>query len=110
MIQILSHTFRDRSERMRLIRDRDFDRYFAMLDFERQQRESVARMLMYAAERHGCVLMPEGDGRWQYLHRSAKYDCLQFTTWDMYGPVCDVAVMDEGDLLERMTGGVFAYA
>ena len=110
MTNLVEHTFADRHDRMDLIRDRDFDRYFRMLEVAVEESEGIARLLMYAAYRHGCVRIERGRGQWHYLHRSAKYgNDLQLTTWDEYGPVSDARIREASDFSYLMNGTVTAY-
>jgi len=114
MNKLLEHTFSDRHDRMDLLRDHDIDGYFRMLEISIAESESIARLLMYAAYFHGCVLI-ERDGhgtQWHYLHMSCKYgNDLQLTTWDEYGPVSDDRIRKAEDLslLHLMNGTVKAY-
>lgn len=112
-MKLIEHTFVDRHDRMDLIRDRDFDRYFRILELSVEESRRIARLLMYAAYRHGCVRI-ERDGRegqWHYLHRSWKYGSnLQLTTWDEYGPVSDMMVRRESDFSYLMNGTITARA
>ena len=112
MTKLLEHTFTDRHYRMNLLRNHDADRYFRMLELSIDESESIARLLVYAAYVHGCVLIGrEGHGtQWHYLHKSPKYgNDLQLTTWDEYGPVSDERISDAGDFSYLMNGMVKAY-
>lgn len=113
MTKLLEHTFADRHLRMNFLRNNDSDRYFRMLELSIGESEDIARLLMYAAYFHGCVLIGrEGHGtQWQYLHRSPKYgNDLQLTTWDEHGPVSDARIREASDFSYLMNGTVTAYA
>lgn len=45
----------DRHDRMELLVDKDYDRYFRMLELACDEAEAVAGHVMYLAHRHGCV-------------------------------------------------------
>ena len=111
--KLIEYTFADRHDRMDLIRDRDFERYFHMLELSVEESKRIAKLLMYAAYRHGCVRIDrEGHkGQWHYLHRSCKYGGnLQLTTWDEYGPVSDMRVRNESDFSYLMNCTITARA
>ena len=113
MVKLLEHTFADRQYRMSFLRNHDADRYFRMLELSIAESESIARLLMYAAYFHGCVLIGrEGHGtQWHYLHKSPKYgNDLQLTTWDDFGPVSDARIREASDFSYLMNGTVTAYA
>lgn len=112
MTKLLEHTFEDRQYRMSFLRNHDTDRYFRMLELSIAESESIARLLMYAAYFHGCVLIGrEGHGtQWHYLHKSPKYgNDLQLTTWDDFGPVSDARIREASDFSYLMNGTVKAY-
>lgn len=105
---LMEYRFMDEHDRMKLIRDGDFDRYFNLLDVSIAESERIARCLMYAAYLHGCILITKtGNGNVWYLHRSAKYgNDLQLTTWDEYGAVSDVRVRSVSDIYDIMNGKI----
>lgn len=112
MGKLLEHTFADRHGRMNLLRNHDTDRYFRMLELSIAESEDMARLFMYAAYFHGCVLIRrEGHGtQWHYLHKSPKYgNDLQLTTWDEHGPVSDERIREEGDFSYLTNGTIKAY-
>lgn len=112
MTKLIEHTFLDTRPRMRLLSERDFDRYFNMLELSIEESKSIARILMYAAYVHGCIMIDRrrDTTQWHYLHRSAKYgDDLQLTTWDKYGPVSDARVSTERDFSYLMNETISAY-
>ena len=97
---------------MSFLRNHDGERYFRMLELLIAESESIAKLLMYAAYFHGCVLIGrEGHGtQWHYLHRSPKYgNDLQLTTWDDFGPVSDERIREASDFSYLMNGTVTAY-
>lgn len=110
MRKVLEHTFDDGHERLELLRDKDYDLYFAMLDKSIEESEAIALALMCYAARYGCVLIQkEGQPTWYYLHRSPKYyGGLQLTTWDEFGPASDIGVMKPSDFSYLMNGTVTA--
>lgn len=111
MRKVLEHTFDDSHERLELLRDRDYDEYFAMLDKAVEESETIALAIMCHAARCGCVLIrKEGQPIWHYLHRSVRYqDSLQLTTWDEMGPVSDIRVKEPSGFSYLMNGTVTAY-
>lgn len=112
MTKLMEYTFMDRHDRMEALRESDIDRYFRILELSVDESEDIARLLMYAAYFHGCVLIRrEGHGtQWHYLHKSPKYgNDLQLTTWDEYGPVSDERIREAEDFSYLMNGTVSAY-
>jgi hypothetical protein len=110
--KLMEYTFTDRHERFDRLKEKDFDRYFNLLDLSVSESRGIARALMYAAYLHGCVMIERDRDRrqWRYLHRSAKYGSdLQLTTWDEYGPLSDERIRESGDLSYLMNGTVKAY-
>lgn len=113
MNKLIEYTFTDRHERFDRLREKDFDRYFNLLDLSVSESRSIARTLMYAAYLHGCVMIERDRDRrqWRYLHRSAKYgNDLQLTTWDEHGPVSDARIRDASDFSYLMGGTIVVYA
>ena len=110
-MKLMEYTFADRQERMKLLKDQDFDRYFNALEVSTEERRRIARTLMYAAYMHGCIMIDKGRSQWYYLHKAWKYgNDLQLTTWDEYGPVSDLRIRDADDFSYLMNGTVTAYA
>lgn len=82
----------DRAERMRLVKDKDFDAYFELLDHLTNVRTKVAEDLMSMAYEHGCVMVQPMTGIMRnhryYISPSLSVDGgLRYTTWDNKGPV-----------------------
>lgn len=80
-----------RSERMQLIKDRDFDEYFAIMDKLIEQRTQVADLIIRLTKEHGCVMVQPTEGICKnhryYIHPRPDKDGLRITAWDNYGPI-----------------------
>ena len=78
-----------RSERMQLIKDRDFDEYFAIMDQLIEQRTKAADEIIELVGKHGCVMVEPVDGirHRYYVHPRLDKDGLRITAWDNYGPI-----------------------
>ena len=81
-----------RSERMQLIKDRDFDEYFAIMDQLIEQRTKAADEIIDLVSRYGCVMVrPITNGALRYhryyVHPRTDKDGLRVTVWDKRGPV-----------------------
>lgn len=106
---LIQYRFMDGYERMNLLKESEFDRYFNLLGLSMEEGNRIARCLMYAAYFHGCILIVQGQSerQWWFLHRAAKYgNDLQLTTWDEYGPVSDTRIRQAKDLSHLMTGEI----
>lgn len=80
-----------RSERMQLIKDKDFDEYFAIMDRLIEQRTKAANEIIELVNRHGCVMVRPTEGAYKnyryYVHPRADKNGLRVTVWDRRGPV-----------------------
>lgn len=99
----MEHKFFEKHDRYELV---DVDTLFRMLEMSVYESETVAKLAMYAANLHGCVLISRRGSQWHYLHRSPKYGTLQFTTWDDDGPMSDIKVEEPSDFSFLMNGTV----
>lgn len=98
----------------------DFDAYLNAADRLDDRVDAVSHEVFALAVDHGCVMLDAhglgiNDDAYtrrqyrQYLHRSTRYPgCLQLTSWDELGPICDVRIGRVEDLskeLRHSTGG-----
>lgn len=80
-----------RSERMKLIRQKDFDEYFAIMDELIERRTEAANEIIDLVNKYGCVMVQPTDGICKshryYIHPRADKEGLRITAWDNYGPI-----------------------
>lgn len=83
--------FDSRSERMQLIREKDFDAYFDLMDTLIERRQVAAAEIIDLVSEFGCVLVQPTEGAYKsyryYVHPRADKDGLRVTVWDNRGPV-----------------------
>jgi hypothetical protein len=100
------------------LRKHDITHYLDAADMLDNRIDAIACNLYDLASTYGCVMVDVNglgvnDNAYtrqevrQYLHRSARYPgCLQLTTWDCYGPVCDVRISDAAELATELRHNV----
>ena len=101
-----------RAARMQLVRDRDYDAYFDALDYLAALMEDAAHDIIELVGRFGCVVVRPigGTGHWYYVHPSLRFDGLQYTSWDKFGPIGDVWIDDASDLAEELPHYAFTVS
>ena len=89
-------------------------RYFDIAEAFDGRIDAISREVYALALDYGCVMVDTNglginDNAYtrcqyrQYLHRSARYPgCLQLTSWDDLGPICDVRIADCDDLAQEL--------
>lgn len=94
-----------RSERMQLVKDRDFDEYFALVDKLTEQRTKAASEILELMYKHGCVMVQPTEGICKshryYIHRQTKGLGFRVTAWDNNGPICHTVIFDGSKGLEQ---------
>lgn len=109
------YDFRDydrRAERMRLVRERDLDAYFELLDELTELRTSVAEEIIKLARRLGCVMIRNMDERHArlryYVSPSFTVDGgLRITAFDDFGPIRHNEIADSQYLEGELPQGRF---
>lgn len=96
----------------------DLNTYFDAAERLDDHLDDIAREVYAIASVYGCVMLDVHDLAFndnvytrrqyrQYLHRSARYPgCLQLTSWDYIGPMCDVRISDADDLCDELRHSV----
>lgn len=96
-----------RSERMKLIRQRDFDEYFELVDQLTELRTKAAREIIDLTHCHGCLKIKPTEGICKshnyYLHPSLyEKGALQYTSWDEYGPIMHYTIHNAAELEQEL--------
>jgi hypothetical protein len=114
MLEMITYEMPEYDEMHAALFAHDLDRYFDLSDAFDERVCAVSRELHALASDRGCVMLDVyglafNDNPYTrqemrlYLHRSARYPgCLQLTTWDCFGPVCDVRIADACDLANEL--------
>lgn len=105
-------SFDVRSERMQLIKDKDFDEYFALVDQLTELRTKAARGIIYLAHCYGCLKIKPTEGICKdhdyYLHPSLYEEgALQYTSWDKYGPIMHHTIHNAKELEQELPQRMF---
>lgn len=94
-----------RSERMQLVKECDFDEYFALVDQLVEQRRDAAAEIIQLVCKHGCVMVQPVEGICKnhryYVHRQPNGLGLRVTSWDNQGPIGHTVVHDGSKGLEK---------
>lgn len=92
-----------RGERMKLIRQRDFDEYFGLLDQLTEKRAEAAQHVIDLAIEHGCVVVRPTNGvcrgHFYFLHPSLyEKGAMQYSAFDRYGAIMHQTIHDSYEL------------
>lgn len=101
-----------RSERMQLIKDKDFDEYFRLMDELTGLRTKAARGIIFLAHCYGCLRIRPTEGitknHTYYLHPSLyERGALQYTSTDEYGPVTHWTIHNASELERELPARKF---
>lgn len=94
-----------RSERMQLIKDRDFDAYFEEVDKLISERQKAAARIIEMMADSGCVMVRPLRGAFKrhryYVHPNPGGIGIRITAWDDLGPIWHEVIFDGAKGLEK---------